>query len=105
MSEAEMVPVTQAARDAAAAFYGPHLARPGEVLVTAHMRAGKIDESPLIQAFARAMLAAEAAAIERCAQVADSVRDAALPSHGYDEACDDIATAIRSLKEGASHVG
>lgn len=46
------VRVTQADREAAAGFYGPHLARPGEVLVTAHMRAGKIDESPLIQAFA-----------------------------------------------------
>ena len=47
------VQVEQVDRDAAASFYGPHLSRPGEVPVTAHMRAGKIDESPLIQAFAR----------------------------------------------------
>jgi hypothetical protein len=53
----ELLAVTQADREAAAAFYGPHLARPGEVPVTAHMRAGKIDESPLIQAFARHRLA------------------------------------------------
>lgn len=45
--------VEQSDRNAAADFYGPHLARPGEVLVTAHMRAGKIDDSALIQAFAR----------------------------------------------------
>lgn len=51
--QVQSVEITQADRDAAAAFYGPHLSRPGEVLVTAHMRAGKIDESPLIQAFAR----------------------------------------------------
>jgi hypothetical protein len=44
--------VEQVDRKAAAAFYGRHLARPGEVLVTAHMLAGKIDESPLIEAFA-----------------------------------------------------
>lgn len=59
------VPVTQEDRDAAAAFYGPYLARPGEVLVTAHMRAGKIDESPLIQAFA----AHRAAEQERCMRI------------------------------------
>lgn len=47
------LPVEQVDRDAAADFYGPHLSRPGEVLVTAHMRAGKIDESPLVQAFAK----------------------------------------------------
>jgi hypothetical protein len=47
------LPVEQRHREAAADFYGPHLSRPGEVLVTAHMRAGKIDESPLVQTFAR----------------------------------------------------
>lgn len=57
MGDAVMGEVTQADRDAAADFYGPYLARPGEVLVTAHMRAGKIDESPLILAFARHRLA------------------------------------------------
>lgn len=56
----DMVEVIQADRDAAAGFYGPHLARPGEVLVTAHMRAGKIDESPLILAFARHRAQSEA---------------------------------------------
>lgn len=53
MDSEKLLGVEQRHRDAAAAFYGPHLARPGEVAVTAHMRAGKIDESPLIQAFAR----------------------------------------------------
>lgn len=52
-----LLPVMQADREAAAAFYGRHLALPGEVLVSAHMRAGKIDESPLIEAFARHRLA------------------------------------------------
>jgi hypothetical protein len=58
----EGVPVTQADREAAAEFYGKHLSRPNEVLVTAHMRAGKIDESPLINAFARHRIAATSAA-------------------------------------------
>jgi hypothetical protein len=58
-TEQELVPVTQADRDAAADFYGPYLARPGEVLVTAHMRAGKVDESPLVQAFARHRLSSQ----------------------------------------------
>lgn len=57
---------SQAARNAAAAFYGPHLARPGEVPVTAHMRAGKIDESPLVQAFEKAIRDER----ERCAGIA-----------------------------------
>lgn len=52
--------VTQADREAAAAFYGPHLSLPGEVPVTAHMRAGKIDESPSIQAFAAHRIASQA---------------------------------------------
>jgi hypothetical protein len=43
--------VTQADRRAAAAFYEKHLARAGEVPVAAAMRAGHIDDSPLIQAF------------------------------------------------------
>lgn len=43
---------TQADRDAAAKFYRKHLHREGEVLVADHMQAGKIDESPLVQAFA-----------------------------------------------------
>jgi len=61
------LPVSQEARDAAAEFYGQHLSRPNEVLVTAHMRAGKIDESPLIQAFARF----EAQTLERAAKACE----------------------------------
>lgn len=53
----------------------------------------------------RAMLAAEAAAIERCIQVAESTSDASRPSPWYTLACNAVATAIRSSKEGASHVG
>ena len=62
---AQSAQVIQADRDAAADFYGPHLSLPGEVPVTAHMRAGKIDESPLIQAFAshRLAFAAQPAAV------------------------------------------
>lgn len=49
----DLIKVEQRDRDAAVEFYAGYLARPGEVPVAATMRAGGIDESPLIQAFAR----------------------------------------------------
>lgn len=81
MSE-DIVGVEQVDREAAAAFYGPHLARPGEVPVTAHMRAGKIDESALVQAFARHRIAVTltpepSAAVDLEGVARDSVIDAA----------------------------
>jgi len=45
--------IEQCDRDAAADFYRQHLARPNEVPVEQAMRVGHIDESPLIQAFAK----------------------------------------------------
>lgn len=99
MSDAEMVPVTQAARDAAADLFGRSIG--GEIGMHS-MRAGVADNHRFVQAFARAMLAAEAAAIERCAKVADEYAD----RNGMTrDLCLRLATAIRSLKEGASHVG
>ena len=56
-SAGELLAVTQADRDAAAGFYQEHLARPNEVPVAAAMRVGHVDDSPLIQAFARHRLA------------------------------------------------
>ena len=50
--------IEQCDRDAAADFYGQHLARPNEVPVEQAMRAGHIDESPLIIAFANHRLIA-----------------------------------------------
>jgi len=104
------IEVSQADRDAAAAFYGPHLARPNEVLVTAHMRAGKIDESPLIQAFARhraseAERVREACAIEAERQFErsnhdDETDEGVVYSAGYEQGCYDSAAAIRSLPIG-----
>ena len=86
--------VTQADREAAAAFYGPHLSRPGEVLVTAHMRAGKIDESPLIQAFARHRIAALNHRPTDNAQVREAIQ----------EACDLLAERVQgSPARSASH--
>jgi hypothetical protein len=100
-TEQELVPVTQADRDAAADFYGPYLARPGEVPVTAHMRAGKVDESPLVQAFARHRLSSQQdreAVLEEAARVVDrggfGWEEGDLPSTYRRR----IAEAIRALK-------
>lgn len=53
----------------------------------------------------RAMLAAEAAAIERAAKVADDTYGSSGWNRDFQYASGQIATAIRSLKGGASHVG
>jgi hypothetical protein len=58
VSEEMRAAVMQADRNVAASFYEKHLARPGEVPVAAAMRAGHVDDSPLIQAFARHRLSA-----------------------------------------------
>lgn len=68
------------------------------------------DHSVTAEQAIRAMLAAEAAAIERCAEIVgrDRRSEGAIKC-GYipkaQEVCWELATAIRSLKEGASHVG
>jgi hypothetical protein len=70
----EALTVTQTDRDAAADFYGKYLARPGEVPVEAAFRFGQVDESPLIQAFARHRIASakvdDGALREALAQIA-----------------------------------
>ncbi len=101
MSEAEMVPVTDDDRMAAEAFLPPRLWKEQAI-------------ADIAQAFARHRLAAEAAAIEKAAQVADERAEmrerlyegnhASINAAKAVEA-EEIATAIRSLKEGASHVG
>jgi hypothetical protein len=63
------VKVEQIDREAAAAFYGKYLARPGEVPVEAAFRVGHVDESPLIQALARHRLAARPAPAEDAVEV------------------------------------
>lgn len=107
MSEAEMVPVTDEDREAAADWHQSQ----GHWIVDWHaMRRGEMDDSGTVQAFARHRLAAEAAAIERCAEIVgrDRRSEGAIKC-GYipkaQEVCWELATAIRSLKEGASHVG
>lgn len=104
MSDAEMVPVTQAARDAAAGLFGRWV---GGRTGPDNMRAGGIDEHMFVQAFARAMLAAEAAAIERCIRVADECERQQDCDHGAANTggAAAVAESLRSLKEGASHVG
>lgn len=104
--------VTQADREAAAAFYGPHLARPGEVPVTAHMLAGKIDESPLIQAFVRHRLASSntQGALEAAAKVLNKhplewQKELGLPGPAENDTPVSWArfiwqSAIRNLKSG-----
>lgn len=71
------VKVEQVDREAAAAFYGKYLARPGEVPVEAAFRMGHVDQSPLIQAFARHRLAARPAPAEDAVErVARAISDA-----------------------------
>lgn len=100
---AQLLPVVQADRDAAAAFYGPHLSRPGEVLVTAHMRAGQIDESPLIQAFAAHRIAHApergelASLVEALRSARDSVNDIATGQARYTMSSPKAARSLREL--------
>jgi hypothetical protein len=125
--QTDTVAVEQIDREAAATFYGAHLSRPNEVPVTAHMRAGKIDDSPLIQSFARHRLAAiqhpgeigaknaqngglDGATVEACAKVAE--RQAAwdrgqiegsktqrevIAHTNAAHACETVASALRAL--------
>lgn len=98
MSDAEMVPVTQADRDAAADSHT--LIEP----IDADIRAGKRDIHPWVQGFARHRLAAEAAAIERCIRVADECERQQDCDHGAANTggAAAVAESLRSLKEGAS---
>ncbi len=98
MSDAEMVPVTDEDRKAAAPVM---ISREAEYRVLNRLA----DENGIVQAFARHRLAAEAAAIER---IEVAVTEYAARCDGFgtdDEAAGAILGIIRSLKEGASHVG
>jgi hypothetical protein len=93
MSDAEMVPVTD--EDVRFAERAMHKLRGYAVSLPN-------DGHWLTQMAAQYRLAAEAAAIERAANVAEEHAD----RNGMTrDLCLHIATAIRSLKEGASHVG
>lgn len=101
-----LVEPTQGDRDRAAAFYRKHLARPNEVPVADAMRAGHVDESPLIQAFATHRLSTRSAVVEECAAIAEeairSVAPLTTPIASMIEVGTiliNLPTAIRKLKE------
>ena len=107
MSEIE---ITQDDREAAASFYGKYLARPGEVPVEAAFRSGHVDESPLIQAFARHRQTARERALDEAAEACEAQAEANARAR-VDRADDElafefrglgvvIASQIRKLKEG-----
>lgn len=106
MSEAEMVPVTDEDREAAADWHQSQ----GHWIVDWHaMRRGEMDDSGTVQAFARHRLAAEAAAIEReRGRVEKAIRDHC-DQHGPSGGAWNVSMILeatqRTLKEGASHVG
>lgn len=95
-----MVEVRQEDREAAAKW-AKMQGRPQQA---ANMRRGSCDSAPLVQAFARHRIAAENAALERAAEVADElggVRPKTAdqePFRAQHTRANTIATAIRAMK-------
>lgn len=89
-----MVEVTQADREAAAKW-AKMQGRPQQA---ANMRRGSCDSAPLVQAFARHRIAAENAALEEAAKVAEKWIEPVMATPHENATYRSIATAIRALK-------
>jgi len=89
-----MVEVRQEDREAAAKW-AKMQGRPQQA---ANMRRGSCDSAPLVQAFARHRIAAENAALERAAKVAEKWIEPVMATPHENATYRSIATAIRALK-------
>lgn len=88
-----MVEVTQDDRDAAASSLGWK-----SVQFLREIRAGDHDSTDLVQAFARHRIAAENAALEEAAKVAEKWIEPVMATPHENATYRSIATAIRALK-------
>lgn len=104
-----MTKITQADREAAAAFYGTWGATKGWQHLEEPIRKGLVDDNALVQAFARHRIAAEQRgklegarlALEAAAKVAAWAHmvppDGGSPSEAEKDVADNAAAAIRAL--------